>query len=351
MLPMATTVTEVRIFVASPGDVASERSQIDKVVDELNVMLPALAPDKQLTLDLVKWEKSVAPGLGRDAQDVVNQQIGDYDIFVGILWKRMGTPTAVASSGTEEEFQRAYASWQRDKKLPILFYFSQEPYSIKTPEENEQLARVLAFRDELSKQGLLVWEYSGAAGFADVIRPHLALVLGRMFNNRSAQAAVESIQKISPPTDRAVTERTISKLATDYVEARKQMPSGLDRTRKMSSIASQFRSLAAPAYELLPELVVSSSPGERLAAICILQQVPNVKYLNWLAERVAVEKPFPGYQATVALLSAVRATRDVSRSEVAAAVTLARDFLSELKWQDPNQVRALENAKIELGEE
>jgi len=29
--------------------------------------------------------------MGRDAQDVVNQQIGEYDIFVGIIWKRMGT--------------------------------------------------------------------------------------------------------------------------------------------------------------------------------------------------------------------------------------------------------------------
>jgi hypothetical protein len=344
------TVTRVRIFVASPGDVASERSQLDNVVAELNLMLPALAPDKHLTLDLVKWEKSVAPGLGRDAQDVVNQQIGDYDIFVGILWKRMGTPTAVALSGTEEEYQRAYASWQQDKKLPILFYFSQEPYSIKTREENEQLGRVLAFRDELSKHGL-VWDYSGASGFADVIRPHLALVLGRMFSNRSAQEAVESIQKLGPSPGRAVTERNISKLATDYVEVRKQMPSGLDRTRKMSSIASRFRSLAAPAYGLLPELVVSSSPGERLAAVCILQQVPSTKYLNWLAERVAVEKPLVGYQATVALLSAVRATRDVSRSEVAAVVKRARDFLTQLKWQDPNQVLTLENAGIELRED
>ena len=40
-----------------------------------------------------------------DPQDVVNRQIGEYDLFVGILWNRMGTPTAVATSGTEEEFQ------------------------------------------------------------------------------------------------------------------------------------------------------------------------------------------------------------------------------------------------------
>ena len=81
--------------------------------------------------------------------------------------------------------------------------------------------------------------------------------------------------------------------------------------------------------------------------------MPSAKYLNWLAERVAVEKPFLGYQATLALLSAVRATRDVSAyRRCCSRVTLARDFLApNVKWQDPNQVRALENAEKELREE
>ena len=82
---MATTATKVRIFVASPFDTASERQQLNGVVEELNVLVPALAPEKQIVLQLVKWETSVAPGMGRDAQDVVNQQIGEYDIFVGII--------------------------------------------------------------------------------------------------------------------------------------------------------------------------------------------------------------------------------------------------------------------------
>ncbi len=128
---MASGVTKVRIFVASPSDVEFERKQMDKIVQELNITLPALAPNKQLTLELVKWESAVAPGMGRDAQDVVNQQIGDYDVFVGIMWKRMGTPTSVAQSGTEEEFRHAYATWEKNKRLPILFYFSQAPYTIK----------------------------------------------------------------------------------------------------------------------------------------------------------------------------------------------------------------------------
>ena len=43
-------------------------------------------------------------GLGIDAQDVINRQLGEYDIFLGIMNTRFGSPTHRADSGTEEEF-------------------------------------------------------------------------------------------------------------------------------------------------------------------------------------------------------------------------------------------------------
>jgi hypothetical protein len=342
-----TNVTKVRIFVASPGDCNSERQQLDKVVAELNVILPALVPDQSLILELVKWETAVTPGIGRDAQEVVNRQIGEYDIFIGILWKRMGTPTAVASSGTEEEYRNAYAVWEKDRKLPILFYFSQEPYLIKTPEDASQLQKVLAFRDELSKHGL-VWDYPGSGCFADVIRPHLALVLGRRFTEQSGPEAAHSVQKLTLGPGQANVSSKVHALADEYVNLRAQMPAGDERTRRMSAIAAQLRSLAVPAYDLLPELIVSASAGERLAAVSILQQVPGLRYLYWLAERVATEKPFIAYQATVALLLAVRSAPDESASQMAAVLQRAKEFLLERKYQDPNQASVLRNAESEL---
>ena len=111
----------VRIFVASPSDVQSEREQLAKVINELNLTITAIAPEKRVLLELVRWETHVSPSLGRDPQDVVNRQIGEYDLFVGILWKRMGTPTAVATSGTEEEFNRAYNCGSRTGRFPCCF--------------------------------------------------------------------------------------------------------------------------------------------------------------------------------------------------------------------------------------
>jgi len=168
---MPTQSNKVKVFVASPGDVQSEREQLSQVINELNLTISAIAPEKGIVLELMKWETHVHPGLGEDAQDVVNQQIGSYDIFVGIMWKRFGTPTTAAKSGTEEEFRRAHALWEKKKTLPILFYFCQAASAPpKTQEEVSQLSNVISFRTELSEIGL-VWEYADSDSFANVIRP------------------------------------------------------------------------------------------------------------------------------------------------------------------------------------
>jgi hypothetical protein len=348
-LAITNTTTVVRVFVASPSDTASERQQLKDVVQELNVLVPALAP-KPIVLKLVEWETDVTPGLGRDAQDVVNQQIGKYDIFVGIMWKRMGTPTLVAPSGTAEEFQRAYAEWQRNKSLPVLFYFSQAPYLINTAEDAEQLRGVIAFRDEIKKLGL-VWEYPAADRFAAVIRPHLALVLGRMFlgGGESSGAAAATAIKLNPAGTSSSVRMDVIKRAEQYVKLRHDMPSSDERTRRMSAIAAELRSLAPSAYHLVPELILSASAGERLAAICFLEQIPDKTYLNWLAERVVVENPFPGYHATLALLRAARTGGQDIRPALALAVGRAKALFSFERWQNPDEVSIVKSLEEELG--
>lgn len=53
------------------------------------------------------FETDIMPGFGSDPQAVINEQINDdFDIFVGLLKGKFGTPTPRAGSGTEEEFRR-----------------------------------------------------------------------------------------------------------------------------------------------------------------------------------------------------------------------------------------------------
>lgn len=100
----------IRIFVSSPSDLTDERDQCGAVVQELNTTLRALLPEKAVELELIRWETHTHPDLTGEPQQVVDDQIEtDYDIFVGMMWTRFGTPTSRAGSGTEHEFQAAYA--------------------------------------------------------------------------------------------------------------------------------------------------------------------------------------------------------------------------------------------------
>lgn len=73
---------------------------MDRVVAELN---RGIADERGLVVELIRWETHVRPVIGTDAQDVINRQIGVPDVFIGIFWKRLGTPTPRAPSGTAEE--------------------------------------------------------------------------------------------------------------------------------------------------------------------------------------------------------------------------------------------------------
>ena len=106
----------LKVFVASPGDVSEERRVVREVIEDLN---RSVASEKNVTLQVVGWETDARPGFGGDPQSLVNAQIADmsqYDLFIGVLWDRFGTPTPRAESGTEEEFDRAVEEHRQGRR-------------------------------------------------------------------------------------------------------------------------------------------------------------------------------------------------------------------------------------------
>jgi hypothetical protein len=83
-------MSKLRIFVASPGDVDKERDIVSVVVQELRSCIGNIL---DIELEVIRWGTHAWPDIGEDAQDVINREIGEYDILVGIMWRRFGTPT------------------------------------------------------------------------------------------------------------------------------------------------------------------------------------------------------------------------------------------------------------------
>ena len=118
---MTKTINQIRIFISSPSYVSKERKVAQKVIEELN---RTLCEPNGLSLFHLTWENDTYPSVGEYSQDVINKQIGDYDIFVGIMANRFGTPTPKAGSGTEEEFNIAY---ENRENTHIMFFFKDAP--------------------------------------------------------------------------------------------------------------------------------------------------------------------------------------------------------------------------------
>lgn len=116
---------KLRIFAASPSDVATERAKLETVVASLKPMANYLG----LTLEVVDW-RAVVPDARRPQQIIFDQlKPTSWDIFIGILWHRFGTPPGAKDktgkdylSGTEEEFKSAYTLWKQYSKPRIVLY-------------------------------------------------------------------------------------------------------------------------------------------------------------------------------------------------------------------------------------
>jgi len=119
---------KIRIFVAHTSETEKEKSSVFKICEVLN---KSIAESKKLLLDPIDWKSGASPAMGRP-QSVILEQIPvkSWDVFIGVLWKRFGTPTGAKSksddkyyeSGTEEEFKNAYKTWLENNKPKILFF-------------------------------------------------------------------------------------------------------------------------------------------------------------------------------------------------------------------------------------
>lgn len=162
----------VRIVMVSPGDVADERAVAHSVVDELNRGVAAV---RGCRLSLWRWETDARSGMHLDGPPGLIDElmdIEDADVVVGVFWKRFGTPTGDADSGTEHELRRAWAAREDQGRPEVMVYFCVRPYSPKTSEETTQWGRVLDFRRELPTQQLW-WHYTTVRQFEQLLREHL----------------------------------------------------------------------------------------------------------------------------------------------------------------------------------
>ena len=190
---MKNTIELIKCLIASPSDVAKERDICEEVFDELN---RETGDTLGFRFESVRWEKDTHAGCGDYVQDVINQQIEDrYNLVIGIMYSRFGTPTPVAGSGTEEEFNNAYEKWKAGEIDDILFYFNiaSIPQNIL---DTKQFEKVQEFKNRLYGLKVYYKEYDGVEKFKSFLKHELSNFVRQKYGKKSKSQKKEIKVKI-----------------------------------------------------------------------------------------------------------------------------------------------------------
>lgn len=170
------TLKVYKCFISSPGDCSVERESCEKIVDDINL---GLATHLGIRLETFMWENDVLQDIGKNPQDIIDPFIkaSQYDVFIGIMKNRFGTPTQKFGSGTEHEFKDALLRKNKstDSIPRILFFFGKEPVD---PDnfDFEQYAKVKEFKAKISYNGLYT-DFISLDNFKDKLKNQLELFL------------------------------------------------------------------------------------------------------------------------------------------------------------------------------
>lgn len=138
----------LKVFVGSPGDLQPERKKSREVVDRIN---RHLARNLGIYVELRGWEDTLL-GFSRP-QQLINEDIREADLFIGLMWQRWGSPTSQNggySSGFEEEYELAREQLKAEQ-LEDIWLFFKEIDEGRRRDPGEQLSRVLLFQRRVAE--------------------------------------------------------------------------------------------------------------------------------------------------------------------------------------------------------
>lgn len=158
----------LKIFLASPDDIKDDRNYVYEASERLN---RAMSKSSDWKIEVLSWEDET-PACSRP-QDVINKQIDQCDLFIGLLWRKWGEDSGKYSSGFEEEFERVKERNIRTGNPEIWLYFKKvDEDSLKDP--GEQLKKVIEFKhNRITEKDILYREYQDSEHWKTLIYDHL----------------------------------------------------------------------------------------------------------------------------------------------------------------------------------
>ena len=173
---MVTEAKIIRVVIASPGDVATERDSIPKLFNRWN---KAKSKD-QVQIHPEMWESGTVPEFGDHPQHAINRQIIDQgDLLVALFWQKIGSPTPTAKSGTIEEI-REFIRAKGGRR--VMVYFCKRHVALSPDEiDHEAIQLLKEFKNEI-RNNCLYAEFDHPAELESQLYHHLDIKVAELLN-------------------------------------------------------------------------------------------------------------------------------------------------------------------------
>jgi hypothetical protein len=191
-------ISLLKVSFCGPGDVTKEIEIAKTAVIAWNA---ANMGKTGYALEVQHWPTNSAPDASVRTQQAINQQMLDHsDLVIAIFWRRLGTPTGLAESGTVEEVQRSVARGVR-----VMIYFSDlEAPSHAT--DDHQYARLQDFRARVMANASGS-TFSSRRKFESMVANHIDLAVADLI---AARTASKKAAKKAPPKRTPAGQTNIS---------------------------------------------------------------------------------------------------------------------------------------------
>jgi hypothetical protein len=167
---MSRSITQYRVFIATPGGLGEERKCFRKT---LEVYTASDAEPRGITFHPVGWEDTLG-GIGRP-QELINEDLRQCDYAVFVWHDRWGSPTGNRTMvGTEEEWNLAEEHYKLGQVRNIAVFFKKVDES-RLGNPGPQLKQVLAHKTKIEEEKRYLFKsYDQRDEFCDELRKHLA---------------------------------------------------------------------------------------------------------------------------------------------------------------------------------
>ncbi|MCH8956431.1 hypothetical protein IIA28_14100, partial [candidate division KSB1 bacterium] len=156
---------DIKIFLASSGELKKEREQIQLFIGEENSKLRR----ENIYLDLVVWEQLKQSFHGKRIQDHFNEKMLECDVVIALFFKKVG-------EFTKEEFDIAYKNFQKGKKPKYLYvYFKSEKVDID--EIDEEVLKISKLKKEIAEAEQIYSKFISNEDLILQIKKQLELII------------------------------------------------------------------------------------------------------------------------------------------------------------------------------